>query len=75
MCPAATCMLAAAGQRPPFCLHGGTALGTGRGESWPLCYPHNTFHWVWRSPTAGYSPPAIAAARLDRLREVGIARQ
>ncbi len=51
-------MLAARlGSDVPFALHGGTALGTGRGEELATVLSRNTFHWVLASPTAGCSPP------------------
>ena len=40
-------MLAARlGSDVPFALHGGTALGTGRGEELATVLSRNTFHWV-----------------------------
>ena len=34
------------GSDVPFALHGGTALGTGRGEELATVLARNTFHWV-----------------------------
>src|SRR6185295_13472924 len=34
------------GSDVPFALHGGTALGTGRGEQLATMLARNTFHWV-----------------------------
>ncbi len=64
-------MLAAKlGSDVPFALHGGTALGTGRGEELATVLARNTFHWVLAFAERGLSTPAVFA-ELDRLREVG----
>jgi 4-diphosphocytidyl-2-C-methyl-D-erythritol kinase len=47
------------GSDVPFALHGGTALGTGRGEQLATVLARNTFHWVL----------AFADGELDRLRD------
>ena len=39
-------MAAELGSDVPFALHGGTALGTGRGEELATVLARNTFHWV-----------------------------
>ena len=54
----------------PFALHGGTALGTGRGEELATVLSRNTFHWVLAFADGGLSTPKVFG-ELDRLREVG----
>jgi 4-diphosphocytidyl-2-C-methyl-D-erythritol kinase len=56
------------GSDVPFALHGGTALGTGRGEELATVLGRNTFHWVLAFAEDGLSTPAVFA-ELDRLRE------
>src|ERR1700759_1257347 len=64
-------MLAAKlGSDVPFALHGGTALGTGRGEELATVLARNTFHWVLAFAAGGLSTPKVFR-ELDRLREVG----
>jgi len=64
-------MLAAKlGSDVPFALHGGTALGAGRGEELATVLSRNTFHWVLAFAEGGLSTPAVFS-ELDRLREVG----
>jgi 4-diphosphocytidyl-2-C-methyl-D-erythritol kinase len=64
-------MLAAQlGSDVPFALHGGTALGTGRGEELATVLSRNTFQWVLAFADSGLATPAVFA-ELDRLREVG----
>jgi 4-diphosphocytidyl-2-C-methyl-D-erythritol kinase len=58
------------GSDVPFALHGGTALGTGRGEELATVLARNTFHWVLAFGRRGMSTPAVFA-EIDRLREVG----
>jgi 4-diphosphocytidyl-2-C-methyl-D-erythritol kinase len=58
------------GSDVPFVLHGGTALGTGRGERLLPVLSRNTFHWVLALAKGGLSTPAVFA-ELDRLREHG----
>jgi 4-diphosphocytidyl-2-C-methyl-D-erythritol kinase len=58
------------GSDVPFALHGGTALGTGRGEELATVLSRNTFHWVLAFSDSGLLTPAVFA-ELDRLREVG----
>ncbi|ETW24315.1 MULTISPECIES: 4-(cytidine 5'-diphospho)-2-C-methyl-D-erythritol kinase [Mycobacterium] len=58
------------GSDVPFALHGGTALGTGRGEELATVLSRNTFHWVLTFAHSGLSTPAVFT-ELDRLREVG----
>lgn len=64
-------MLAARlGSDVPFALHGGTALGTGRGEELATVLSRNTFHWVLAFANSELLTPAVFT-ELDRLREVG----
>ena len=56
------------GSDVPFALHGGTALGTGRGEELATVLARNTFHWVLAFAHGGLSTPAVFA-EIDRLRE------
>jgi 4-diphosphocytidyl-2-C-methyl-D-erythritol kinase len=58
------------GSDVPFALHGGTALGTGRGEELATVLARNTFHWVLAFAEGGLSTPKVFS-ELDRLREVG----
>jgi 4-diphosphocytidyl-2-C-methyl-D-erythritol kinase len=58
------------GSDVPFALHGGTALGTGRGEELATVLSRNTFHWVLAFGHAGL-PTAAVFAELDRLRDIG----
>ncbi len=63
-------MAAKLGSDVPFALHGGTALGTGRGEELATVLSRNTFHWVLAFSSAGLSTPVVFG-EIDRLREVG----
>jgi 4-diphosphocytidyl-2-C-methyl-D-erythritol kinase len=56
------------GSDVPFALHGGTALGTGRGEELATVLARSTFHWVLAFADDGLSTPAVFA-EIDRLRE------
>ncbi|MGH3677400.1 MAG: 4-(cytidine 5'-diphospho)-2-C-methyl-D-erythritol kinase [Mycobacterium sp.] len=56
------------GSDVPFALHGGTAMGTGRGEELATVLARNTFHWVLAFGDAGLSTSAVFA-EIDRLRE------
>ena len=58
------------GSDVPFALHGGTALGTGRGEELATVLSRNTFHWVLAFADSGLSTPAVFG-ELDRLRADG----
>lgn len=58
------------GSDVPFALHGGTALGTGRGEELATVLARSTFHWVLAFGRSGLSTPKVFA-EIDRLREVG----
>jgi 4-diphosphocytidyl-2-C-methyl-D-erythritol kinase len=62
-------MLAARlGSDVPFALHGGTALGTGRGEELATVLSRNTFHWVLAFADGELLTPRVFS-ELDRLRE------
>ncbi len=63
-------MAAKLGSDVPFALHGGTALGTGRGEELATVLARNTFHWVLAFGAAGLSTAAVYG-EIDRLRETG----
>jgi 4-diphosphocytidyl-2-C-methyl-D-erythritol kinase len=63
-------MAAELGSDVPFALHGGTALGTGRGEELATVLARNTFHWVLAFGTGGLSTAAVYS-EIDRLREAG----
>ena len=58
------------GSDVPFALHGGTALGTGRGEELATVLSRSTFHWVLAFADSGLSTPAVFG-ELDRLRADG----
>lgn len=58
------------GSDVPFALHGGTALGTGRGEELATVLARNTFHWVLAFGTGGLSAGAVYG-EIDRLRQAG----
>ncbi len=58
------------GSDVPFALHGGTALGTGRGEELATVLSRNTFHWVLAFGRGGLSTAKVFA-EIDRLREIG----
>jgi 4-diphosphocytidyl-2-C-methyl-D-erythritol kinase len=56
------------GSDVPFLLHGGTALGTGRGETIsPILARPTTWHWVLAVADDGLSTPEVYR-ELDRLR-------
>ena len=64
-------MLAAQlGSDVPFALHGGTALGTGRGEELATVLSRATFHWVLAFGHSGLLTRAVFT-ELDRLRDAG----
>ncbi|MEJ3742132.1 4-(cytidine 5'-diphospho)-2-C-methyl-D-erythritol kinase [Actinomycetes bacterium KLBMP 9797] len=59
------------GSDVPFLVYGGTALGTGRGESVsPVLARPNTWHWVVAVADSGLSTPDVYR-ELDRLRFTG----
>ncbi|MFV0374704.1 4-(cytidine 5'-diphospho)-2-C-methyl-D-erythritol kinase [Microbacterium sp.] len=51
----------------PFALHGGTAIGTGRGDRLSPALAHGRFDWVLAFDDGGLSTPVVYA-ELDRLR-------
>jgi 4-diphosphocytidyl-2-C-methyl-D-erythritol kinase len=58
------------GSDVPFMLHGGTALGTGRGDRIVPVLTRHTFHWVLAFARGGLATPKVYA-ELDRLRDTG----
>ncbi|MCA1782899.1 MAG: 4-(cytidine 5'-diphospho)-2-C-methyl-D-erythritol kinase [Dermatophilaceae bacterium] len=52
----------------PFLVHGGTAIGTGRGEVVTPVLTHGIFHWVFAAADVGLPTPAVYA-EFDRLTE------
>lgn len=60
-------MAAELGSDVPFALHGGTALGTGRGEQLATVLARNTFHWVLAFAQNGLSTPKVFG-EIDSLR-------
>jgi 4-diphosphocytidyl-2-C-methyl-D-erythritol kinase len=60
-------MAAELGSDVTFALHGGTALGTGRGETIVPVLSRHPQHWVVALHRAGLSTPAVYG-ELDRLR-------
>ncbi len=65
---------AALGSDVPFCLHGGTAVGTGRGDRLTAVLARGEFHWVIALAEGGLSTPAVYR-ECDRLRGVDDVRQ
>jgi len=55
------------GSDVPFALHGGTMIGTGRGEHLTPVLASGTFHWVFALADGGLSTPAVYG-ECDRLR-------
>ena len=58
------------GSDVPFSLHGGTALGTGRGERLTPVLGPGSYSWVLALADGGLSTPAVYA-ELDRQRDSG----
>lgn len=58
------------GSDVPFTLHGGTMLGTGRGENLIPVMSRGHYHWVLAVSAAGLSTPEVFH-KLDQLRESG----
>ncbi|APU12795.1 MULTISPECIES: 4-(cytidine 5'-diphospho)-2-C-methyl-D-erythritol kinase [Actinoalloteichus] len=58
------------GSDVPFCLHGGNALGTGRGERLVPVLSRHSFHWVLALARRGLSTPTVFE-EMDRLRSEG----
>ena len=63
-------LAAGLGSDVAFLLHGGSALGTGRGEAISPVLGTGEYHWVLAVADAGLSTPAVYA-ELDRQRESG----
>lgn len=62
-------MAAGLGSDIPFLLHGGTAIGSGRGEQITPVLARGELHWVlWSGEGLTLSTPAVYA-ELDRLRQ------
>lgn len=61
-------LAAALGSDVPFGLHGGTAIGTGRGERLTPVLSRGLFSWVFALADGGLSTPAVYS-ECDRLRE------
>ena len=58
------------GSDVPFALHGGTALGTGRGEQLTPVLGHGSYSWVVALSDGGLSTPAVYR-ELDEQRATG----
>lgn len=56
------------GSDVPFLVHGGTAVGTGRGEIISPALARGEFHWVFALAEGGLMTPAVYK-ELDRLRD------
>jgi 4-diphosphocytidyl-2-C-methyl-D-erythritol kinase len=65
-----TSLAAQLGSDVPFSLHGGTALGTGRGEQLTEVLEQGSYSWVLAVAEGGLSTPAVYA-ELDRQRDTG----
>lgn len=63
-------LAAGVGSDVAFLLHGGSALGTGRGEVISPVLGTGEYHWVLAVADVGLSTPSVYA-ELDRLREAG----
>jgi 4-diphosphocytidyl-2-C-methyl-D-erythritol kinase len=62
------------GSDVPFGLHGGTAIGSGRGEQLTSVLARGTFQWVFALAEGGLSTPAVYG-ECDRLRGAAIVRE
>ena len=60
-------LAATLGSDVPFCLHGGTALASGRGERLTPVLAKGVYHWVFALADSGLSTPSVFA-ELDRIR-------
>ena len=63
-------MAAALGADVPFCVLGGTALGTGRGDELVSVMARGHYHWAIATDKRGLSTPKVFA-QLDKMRESG----
>ena len=63
-------LAAGVGSDVAFLLHGGSALGTGRGEVISPVLGTGEYHWVLAVADVGLSTPAVYT-ELDRLRDAG----
>ncbi len=70
--PTLSALAAGLGSDVPFALHGGTALGTGRGEQLSPVLGRGRYDWVLAFADGGLSTAAVYA-ELDSQREAGIA--
>ncbi len=61
---------ASLGADVPFCLHGHTAIGLGRGDELSPAMTHGEFHWVLATQRTGLSTPAVFR-EFDRAAEAG----
>lgn len=61
-------LAAVLGSDVPFSLHGGTAIGSGRGEQLTPVLAKGSFHWVFALASEGLSTAAVYQ-ECDRLRE------
>jgi 4-diphosphocytidyl-2-C-methyl-D-erythritol kinase len=61
-------LAAGLGSDVAFLLHGGSALGTGRGEAISPVLGRGEYHWVLAVADSGLSTPAVYA-ELDEMRE------
>jgi len=61
------------GSDVPFCLFGGTAIGTGRGQTLSSVLSRGSYEWVLGYADGGLSTPAVYA-ELDRMRADSRAR-
>jgi 4-diphosphocytidyl-2-C-methyl-D-erythritol kinase len=61
-------LAAGLGSDVAFLLHGGSALGTGRGEAISPVLTQGSYHWVLAVAEGGMSTPAVYA-ELDRMRD------
>ena len=63
-------LAAGIGSDVAFLLHGGSALGTGRGEAISPVLGTGDYHWVLAVADVGMSTPTVYA-ELDRMRDAG----